>query len=531
MSEEHYLKQELYQLMGRDSSAFEFFQNGSLDGVWYWNLEVPEHEWVSPRFWEVLGVDAKDKQHLVSEWHAIVFPEDLEIAKANWEKHLADSNHPYDQVLRCRHGNGSTVWVRRRGIAIRNKENQVTRVMGTYSDLTALMRAKEGYRQKAVELQVANRELEKKEARFRSLVESAPDAVVITDNRGLIILVNAQTEKLFGYVRDELIGLPVETLIPPRYHGHHPSYRQKYHDAPHARPMGSGMELFGLKKNGDEFPVEISLNVMETEEGRLVSAAIRDVTSQKHAAEQIKSANATLKHQAEELEKSNLELEHFAYVVSHDLQTPLRSISGFVQLLQQEYGEKLDGQATEWIRRTVLGTQRMQTLIRDIMAYSRVETRVHPFTKQSLNEVFDEAVDVLADSIRESGAEVKRENLPEVLADRPQMVQLIQNLIGNAIKYRSEAKPQIHISGTDRGREWIVTVKDNGIGIAPEHFQRIFDVFQRLHTQKSIPGTGIGLSICRRVVQRHGGRIWVESTPGKGSSFHFTIPKSEGEHV
>ncbi len=356
MSEEHYLKQELYQLMGQDSSAFEFFQNGSLDGVWYWNLEVPEHEWVSPRFWEILGVDPKGKQHLVSEWQAVVFPEDLEKAKANWAKHVADPDHQYDQVLRCRHNDGSTVWMRRRGIAIRNKDLQVTRMVGTYSNLTELMRAKEEFQLKAVELQVANRELEKKEARFRSLVESAPDAVVITDNRGLIILVNAQTEKLFGYVRDELIGQPVETLIPSRYRGHHPGYRQKYHDAPHARPMGSGMELFGLKKNGDEFPVEISLNVMETEEGRLVSAAIRDVTAQKHAAEQIKSANATLKHQAEELEKSNLELEHFAYVVSHDLQTPLRSISGFVQLLQQEYGEKLDEQATEWIRRTVLGT-------------------------------------------------------------------------------------------------------------------------------------------------------------------------------
>lgn len=531
MSDEHYLKRELYELMGRDSSAFEFLQRGSMDGMWYRNLEVPEHEWLSPRFWEVLGFNPQEKKHLAAEWQELIIPEDLEVAKCNLEKHLADANHPYDQVLRYRHKDGSTVWVRCRGFAVRNGAGKAIRLLGTHTDLTQLMRAKEEFHQKTIELQQANRELEKKEARFRSLVESAPDAVVITDNKGLIILVNAQTEKLFGYVRNELIGLPVETLIPNRYRGHHPNYRQKYHDAPHARPMGSGMELFGLKKSGEEFPVEISLNVMETEEGRLVSAAIRDVTAQKLVAEQIKNANARLMHQAEELEKSNLELQHFAYVVSHDLQTPLRSISGFVQLLQQQYGDKLDEQATEWIRRTVVGTQRMQTLIRDIMAYSRVETRVHRFIQISLDEVFDEVLDVLSDSIRESGAEVKRGSLPEVLADRPQMVQLLQNLIGNAIKYRGEATPQIMVSGADLGVEWQVTVKDNGIGIAPEHFQRIFDVFQRLHTQKAIPGTGIGLSICRRVVMRHGGKLWVESEPGKGSSFHFTIPKSEGENT
>ncbi len=171
----------------------------------------------------------------------------------------------------------------------------------------------------------------------------------------------------------------------------------------------------------------------------------------------------------------------------------------------------------------------MQTLIRDIMAYSRVETRVHPFTKQNLNEVFDEAVDVLADSIRESGAEVKRENLPEVLADRPQMVQLLQNLIGNAIKYRAEANPQICVSGADNGREWLVSVKDNGIGIAPEHYQRIFDVFQRLHTQKAIPGTGIGLSICRRVVMRHGGKIWVESGLERAAVFISPFQNQKGK--
>lgn len=440
-----------------------------------------------------------------------------------------DTGFNFDRIIRYRHVDGSTVWKHSRGVVMRDGNGKAVRLMGADRDLTPMMRQQAEYNLRLAALEQANRELQKQEGRFRSLVESAPDAVVITNKDGKIILVNAQTEALFGYARNELIGLPVETLIPKRYREHHPEYRHKYHSSPHARPMGSGMELFGLKKNGEEFPVEISLNVMQTEEGRLVSAAIRDVTAQKHAAEEIKNANARLTHQAEELEKSNLELQHFAYVVSHDLQTPLRSISGFVQLLQQQYGDKLDEQATEWIRRTVLNTQRMQTLIRDILAYSRVEARVNAFTLFNLKEVCDEAIDVLRDSIRESDAQIHFEDLPEITGDRPQIAQLLQNLIGNAMKYRGTSTPHINVMCKDAVSEWVITVKDNGIGIAPEHFQRIFDVFQRLHTQKAIPGTGIGLSICRRVVLRHGGRIWVESEPGKGSSFYFTIPKSEGQ--
>lgn len=364
---------------------------------------------------------------------------------------------------------------------------------------------------------------------FRSLVESAPDAFVITDRGGAIRLVNAQTEKLFGYPRDELLGRSVEILIPERFRPQHPAYREKYHGAPHARPMGSGMELYGLKKGGEEFPVEISLNVLDSPSGRLVAAAIRDVTAQKMAAQLITDANRALKHQADELERSNLELQHFAYVVSHDLQTPLRGISGFVQLLQQEYGDRLDDRATEWIRRTVVATQRMQNLIRDILAYSRLDSRVHPFTRVDLNDVCDEVLDILSESIAESEADVRREVLPEVLGDRPQMLQLLQNLIGNGIRYRNTAPPIVRVSARGEVDEWVISVADNGIGIDPEHFHRIFDAFQRLHTQKSIPGSGIGLAICRRVVNRHGGRIWVESEPGRGSVFHFTLPMVESE--
>lgn len=369
--------------------------------------------------------------------------------------------------------------------------------------------------------------MEKEKEKFRNLLELAPDAMVIADEQGIITMVNVQTSKLFGYERGELIGVPVEKLIPDRFRPGHPAHRKKYHDAPHARPMGSGMELFGLTKTGQEIPVEVSLNTLTTDEGRFVLAAIRDVTLQKQAAEQIKQSNATLKEQAEALEKSNMELQHFAYVVSHDLQTPLRSISGFVQLLQQTYEGKLDEQADGWIRRTVQNTQRMQTLIHDVLAYSRIEARSNPFTSVALNDVVNEVRDVLSDSIREAGAVIEVDELPAVMGDRPQLIQLMQNLVGNGLKYRRDEAVRVKISVRAEKDHWVISVRDNGIGIAPEHFQRIFDVFQRLHTQKTYPGTGIGLAICRRVVNRHGGNIWVESEPGKGSCFFFTIPKTE----
>jgi len=229
----------------------------------------------------------------------------------------------------------------------------------------------------------------------------------------------------------------------------------------------------------------------------------------------------------EALERSNIELQRFAYIASHDLQTPLRSVTGFVQALQLKYGDALDDQAQDWINRTVRSARQMETLIRDLLAYSRVDSQVHPVEEIPLREVVDSATLLLDASIRGSNAQVTCGELPTVRGERSQLVQLVQNLIGNAIKYRGEDPPRVEISARRDGQEWVVSVRDNGIGIQPQHFDRIFEIFQRLHHQREYPGTGIGLAVCRRVVSRHGGRIWVDSEPGKGSTFRFTIRDSE----
>jgi len=217
-------------------------------------------------------------------------------------------------------------------------------------------------------------------------------------------------------------------------------------------------------------------------------------------------------------------LQQFAYIASHDLQSPLRSISGFVQLLKMKYESKLDEQASDWIRRAVQAIGQMQALIQDLLAYSRVDSRLRPFMPTSFLDVFNDTVGLLESSISEAGAQVTCGELPVIVGDRSQLVQLMDNLIGNGLKYHGAKAPRVHVSAERHGNEWDFSVRDNGIGIAPEYYERIFEIFQRLHDKKDYPGTGIGLAVCRRIVGGHGGRIWVESELGQGSTFRFTIP-------
>jgi light-regulated signal transduction histidine kinase (bacteriophytochrome) len=267
--------------------------------------------------------------------------------------------------------------------------------------------------------------------------------------------------------------------------------------------------------------------------GAQIAGAI--ASSQLYA--QIRQAEEALRQQAKELMRSNKELEQFAYVASHDLQEPLRMVTSYVQILAQDYEGRLDADADRYINYAVDGANRMKVLIDDLLEFSRVGSRGKPFEPTRCGEVMEQVISDLEGAIEESGGKVTWEALPTVMADATQLAQLLRNLVGNGIKFRGEAPPHVHISAelADSGAglseaqqsprgEWLFSVRDNGIGIAPKYYERIFQMFERLHHRSEYPGTGIGLAICQKIVERHGGRIWVESELGEGSTFYFTIP-------
>jgi light-regulated signal transduction histidine kinase (bacteriophytochrome) len=286
----------------------------------------------------------------------------------------------------------------------------------------------------------------------------------------------------------------------------------------------TGEEIQFRRKDGQIVTGIFSADVFLLRDQECILSSITDITDRKRLED-------ALKLRTDNLARSNAELERFAYVASHDLQEPLRMVASFTQLLARRYAGKLDAKADEYIGYAVDGAKRMQQLIADLLALSRVGTRGGEFRDAPLEDVISDVLLNLGPAIQDSGAAVTHNPLPTVVADRGQMAQLLQNLIGNAVKFRDAQPPRVHISAVEAEAGWTISMSDNGIGIAPEHAERVFQIFQRLHTRDQYPGTGIGLAVCRKIAERHGGKIWLDSTPGAGTTFHFTLPtRAPGTH-
>jgi PAS domain S-box-containing protein len=366
----------------------------------------------------------------------------------------------------------------------------------------------------------AEKHLAQMEGRYRGLLEAAPDPMVVVNQGGEIVLLNLQAEKQFGYRRNELLGQKVTNIIPEGFAERLIADGLRSAEDALAQQIGTGIELSGRRKDRTEFPIELMLSPLGGAEGILVTAAIRNISVRR-------SAEAHLLQKVEELNRSNEELGQFAYIASHDLQEPLRMVASYTQLLSRRYKGKLDVDADEFIAFAVDGATRMQCLIQDLLAYSRIGTKGKDLLDTSSEVALKTALSNLRGAIEESGALVTHDPLPNVLADEMQLVQLFQNLVGNAIKYQNPGTPRIHIAALNGGKQYRFSVQDNGLGIDPVYFERIFGMFQRLHKREEFAGTGIGLAICKKIVERHGGQISVESQPGMGSTFRFALTGSE----
>ena len=382
------------------------------------------------------------------------------------------------------------------------------------------------------------------EVKLSWVLDAVPEARVIVDQTGRIAFVNRPTEAWFGYRREELIGQIFERLMSERFRSSERLELERFRVArveprgpqPRLRSVGTVLDLCARRKDGTEFPVDINLWPFDREGGSFILAAIRDMTKQNRLQTQLADKHRALDQTQHELEKtvaelkrSNAELEQFAYVASHDLQEPLRMVASYTQLLAKRYKGQLDADADEFIGYAVDGASRMQRLIQDLLAYSRVATLGHGLEPVDCKVLFEAVLKNLRLAIDESRAVVTHEILPTVMADGRQLAQVFQNLIGNAIKFRGEEPPHLQVSAKRLTDEWQFSVRDNGIGIDPQYAGRIFVVFQRLHNIAEYPGTGMGLAICKKIIERHGGRIWVESQLGKGATFYFTLP-ARGAH-
>jgi PAS domain S-box-containing protein len=389
-------------------------------------------------------------------------------------------------------------------------------ILSVVLDLTALKQAEATVRDL--------RALREADATIRALLEAAPDAMVIVDRAGDIVLINAQAEKLFGYRRTELIGQPLDRLVPERFRAAHRGHRKNYFEDARAREMGLGLDLFALRKDGTEFPVEISLSPLETKQGLLVSSAIRDITERRRAEQELRQTK-------DAAEAANRELEAFSYSVAHDLRSPLRAINGFAVALTEDFADALPAEGKEFLERISSGAGRMGQLIDALLALSRVSRTTLAVAPVNLSDLASSIVTQLR--ANEPGRTAEVVIAPDLVAEGdPSLLRAaLENLLGNAWKFGSKTEALKIEFGRVTVSNGVTAffVRDNGAGFDMEYAGKLFAPFQRLHGMSEFSGTGIGLATVQRIVSRHGGRVWAEGTVDRGATFYFTLHDPRGE--
>jgi PAS domain S-box-containing protein len=467
-------------------------------GTWSWDLVTQSFvadDYLHPLY----GLAPKALPERFEDILSLTHPDDRDHLKDSIAATL-DKNAPYDTEHRVVWPDGSVRVLAQRGKVYRDENGRPVRLTGVSWDVTERRRTEEVRQQLA------------------AIIESAADPILSQDLDGTIRSWNAGAARLFGYGADEIIGQPVTRLISENVADEEDRLARRLADG-----LVQPVDSMWRSKDGRLVPVSLQISPIRNINGLVIGASnvVRDIT-------ELKRIEAQLRTIVVDLERSNQALEQFASVASHDLQEPLRMVSSYTQLLEREYGDKLDGNAREYINYAVDGARRMHRLINDLLAFSRVGTRGPQPESVDANVVLCAVRDNLSVAIADADATISCEELPTVTADATQLGQLLQNLVANAIKFRGAEPPHIAIRACERPDEWVFSVRDNGIGIEAQYFDRIFVIFQRLHVSAEYPGTGIGLAVCKRIAERHGGRIWVESEFGKGATFYFSISKSHG---
>jgi PAS domain S-box-containing protein len=455
---------------------------------WMSSADLSEVLYISPAYQQIWGRNCESLYTNPKSFLEAIHPEDRERVIANLQQNIKTE---FDIEYRIIWQDGTVRWIWDRSVPIYNQVGEVYRRAGIAQD-------------------ISDRKQAEQKIRFQSrLLNAVEQAVIATDLEGNIIYWNHYAEVLYGWSAAEVMGRLVVDVVPAA------STKEQAAKLMSRLQVGESWsgEFLVQRRDGTTFPAMVFDSPIYNEQGSLIGivGVSVDITERKRA--------------EEELQRSNAELQQFAYVASHDLQEPLRMVSSYTQLLAECYQGQLDAQADKFIAFATEGATRMQQLLEDLLDYSRVSRRPQPFEPINCTTILKDVLTDLAVTMQESSAVVTADSLPTVLGDRTQLRQLLQNLISNAIKFRREEPPLVHISAEPQEDFWLFTVRDNGIGIDPQFAERIFVLFQRLHSRQEYPGTGIGLAICKKIVERHAGRIWVESHLGEGSTFYFTLPR------
>ena len=491
------------QQLKRERQRYANILLGTDVGTWEWHIPSGRARF-NKQWTAMLGYELSELEPTTIEtWDLLTHPDDLNVAEKRIQQHFEGKSRLYECELRMRHKDGHWVWILDRGQVLRRDSHENPLLMcGTHMDITRRKHAEE------------------QQKRLSEIVERSVNEIYLIDpDTFMFVQANRAAQENLGYSMEELRGMTLVDIKPEF--------------TPHTltemvRPLKTKQQdLLTFvtqlqRKNGQTYTAEIHAQIIELPSETVIAAIALDISARKAAEQHLK---ATLV----ELKRSNQDLEQFAYIASHDLQEPLRMVSSYTQLLERRYHDKLDDDAREFMYFAVDGAKRMQRMIDDLLAYSRVTTQGKSLIRQSMLNILNDAQLNLRQAIEESQAKILCAELPEVMGDRAQLLQLLQNLLSNSIKFRrAEEPPVIHVNAEvapDNPAMIRFSIADNGIGFDPKFTEQVFTLFRRLHERPKYPGTGIGLAVCKRIVQRHNGKIWCHTVPGCGTTFFFTLPR------